>query len=55
MDFLKVITDRGSIRRFKQDTVPDEMIIELLDAARLAVIVNRGCLLSLKARHVKIS
>ena len=36
MELIKVITDRRSIRRFKQDTVPDEMIRELLDAARLA-------------------
>jgi nitroreductase len=36
MELLKVITDRRSIRRFKQDAVPDEMIRELLDAARLA-------------------
>jgi len=36
MELLYVITDRRSIRRFKQDAVSDEMIRELLDAARLA-------------------
>jgi nitroreductase len=36
MELLKVITDRRSIRRFKKDTVPDGMIRELLNAARLA-------------------
>jgi len=36
MEFLKVITERRSIRRFKPDEVPDEMIRELLEAARLA-------------------
>ncbi|OEU71272.1 MAG: hypothetical protein BA863_11035 [Desulfovibrio sp. S3730MH75] len=36
MELLNVITNRRSIRRFKQDAVPDEMIRELLDAARLA-------------------
>lgn len=36
MELLKVITDRRSIRRFKPDAVPDEMIRELIDAARLA-------------------
>jgi nitroreductase len=55
MELLKVITDRRSIRRFKQNEVPDEMIRELLDAARLApsggncqpwrfvVIKNQSC------------
>ena len=36
MELLNVIRDRRSIRRFKQDAVPDEMIRELLNAARLA-------------------
>jgi nitroreductase len=36
MELLKVITDRRSIRRFKQDAVPDEMLREMLNAARLA-------------------
>ena len=36
MELLKVMTDRRSIRRFKPDVVPEEMIRELLDAARLA-------------------
>ena len=55
MEFLKVITARRSIRRFKPDEVPDAMIHELLDAARLApssencqpwrfvVIKSQGC------------
>ena len=33
---IDVITNRRSIRRFKQNAVPDEMIRELLEAARLA-------------------
>ena len=36
MELLKAITDRRSIRRFKSDAVPDEMIREMLNAARLA-------------------
>jgi len=36
MEFSKVIAERRSIRRFKPDIVPDEMIKELLNAARLA-------------------
>lgn len=36
MEFLKVIKTRRSIRRFKPDQVPDEMIYELLHAASLA-------------------
>lgn len=36
MEFLDVITDRRSIRRFKPDEVPDEMIRELLSAACIA-------------------
>ncbi len=36
MELINVIKERRSIRRFKQDAVPDEMIRELLDAARLA-------------------
>lgn len=36
MEFLKVISGRRSIRRFKKETVPDEMIKALLNAARLA-------------------
>ena len=31
MEFINVITERRSIRRFKQDAVPNEMIRELLD------------------------
>ena len=36
MEFLNVIKDRRSVRRFKQDAISDEMIRELLDAACLA-------------------
>jgi nitroreductase len=36
MEFKDVITDRRSIRKFKLDPVPDELIKELIGAARLA-------------------
>ncbi len=36
MEFQDVITMRRSIRNFKQEPVPDGMIMELLEAARLA-------------------
>jgi len=36
MEFMNVITAKRIIRRFKQAPVPDKMIRELLDAARLA-------------------
>ncbi|HQI25459.1 MAG TPA: nitroreductase family protein, partial [Smithella sp.] len=36
MEFLKVITERRSIRKFKPDEVPDEIIHALIEAARLA-------------------
>ena len=36
MEFIDVIGKRRSVRKFKQEMVPDEMIRELLDAACLA-------------------
>ena len=36
MEFLEVIKNRRSIRKYKQDSVPDEIITQILDAARLA-------------------
>jgi nitroreductase len=36
MEFIDVIRNRRSIRKFKPDMVPDEMITELIDAARIA-------------------
>lgn len=34
MDFMKVIQERRSIRKYKSNQVPDEIIREILDAAR---------------------
>ncbi|OPY71523.1 MAG: FMN reductase (NAD(P)H) [Syntrophorhabdus sp. PtaU1.Bin058] len=34
MDLLKVIHERRSIRKYRQDAVPEEIIIEILEAAR---------------------
>ena len=34
MDFMKVIQERRSIRKYKSDGVPDEIIVEILDATR---------------------
>jgi nitroreductase len=36
MSVLEVIQKRRTIRRFKQDLIPYEMIVKLVDAARLA-------------------
>jgi nitroreductase len=36
MEFIDVIKVRRSIRKFKKDSVPDEMIMEILEAARIA-------------------
>jgi len=36
LDLLEVIRKRRSIRKFKPDPVPDELISEILEAARLA-------------------
>lgn len=36
MELLNIITERRSIRKFKPNVVPDDMIKKLLDAARLA-------------------
>jgi nitroreductase len=34
MDILKIIHERRSIRKYKKDNVPDEIITEILEAAR---------------------
>lgn len=34
MDLLKVIHERRSIRKYRQEAVPEEIIIEILEAAR---------------------
>jgi len=34
MDLLKAIHERRSIRRYRQDPVPEEIIVEILEAAR---------------------
>ncbi len=36
MNVKEAISNRRSIRRFKPDTVPDELILQLLESARLA-------------------
>ena len=36
MEFIDVIKSRRSIRKFKADVIPDDMIKEILDAARIA-------------------
>jgi nitroreductase len=36
MELLKVIAERRSVRRYKRDPVPDEVILEILEAARAA-------------------
>jgi nitroreductase len=36
MDILKVIQERRSIRKYKKDSVPDEILIDIIDAARAA-------------------
>ena len=36
MEFVDVIKTRRSIRKFKQVSVPDEMMMEILEAARIA-------------------
>lgn len=36
MDILKAIHERRSVRRYKKDPVPDEIILEILNAARAA-------------------
>lgn len=36
MEFMDVIRKRRSIRKYKRDPVPKEMILEVLEAARLA-------------------
>ena len=36
MDLLKAIRERRSIRTYKSDAVPDDLILQCIDAARLA-------------------
>lgn len=36
MDIVKVIKERRSIRKYRKDPVPDEVILDILDAARAA-------------------
>ncbi|HOP84942.1 MAG TPA: nitroreductase family protein [Syntrophorhabdaceae bacterium] len=36
MDLMKVIHERRSIRRYKKDPIPEEIIMEILNAARVA-------------------
>ena len=36
MDLLRVIYERRSVRKFKSDPIPDEIITEILEAARRA-------------------
>ncbi|MCX8021919.1 MAG: nitroreductase family protein [Syntrophorhabdaceae bacterium] len=36
MELLKAIHERRSVRKYKQDSVPDEIIFEILEAARRA-------------------
>jgi len=34
MDILEVLTSRKSIRRYKPDPIPDEMLDKILESAR---------------------
>jgi len=34
MDITKIISERRSIRKYKSDPVPDEVILDIIDAAR---------------------
>jgi nitroreductase len=36
MEFSKVVSERQSIRKYRKDPVPDEKILEILEAARAA-------------------
>jgi nitroreductase len=36
MDIVKVMKERRSVRKYKKDTVPDEVITDIIDAARVA-------------------
>jgi nitroreductase len=36
MEILKVIKERRSVRKYKKDPVPDEILMDILDAARAA-------------------
>lgn len=60
MELIKAISDRRSIRRFKKDSIPDDLIIKILEAARMApsggnfqpwrfvIIKNNSCKSELK-------
>ena len=41
-EFLDILTSRKSIRRYKTDPVPDEMIDKILEAARWAPTGDDG-------------
>jgi nitroreductase len=36
MDIIKIIKERRSVRKYKQDPVPDEVVLDIIDAARFA-------------------
>ena len=36
MDIIKIIKERRSVRKYKKDSVPDEVILDIVDAARAA-------------------
>ena len=36
MEFMEVIKNRRSVRKFKSDPVPDEILTEILEAGRYA-------------------
>ena len=36
MDLLKVIHERRSVRRYRREAVPEEILVEILDAARFS-------------------
>lgn len=36
MDIIRVIKERRSVRKYKKDPVPDEVILDIIDAARAA-------------------
>ena len=36
MELLKIIKERRSIRKYRKDRIPDEMLVDIIDAARWA-------------------
>ncbi len=36
MDIMKVIKERRSVRKYKKDAIPDGIIADIIDAARVA-------------------